>query len=264
LDNSQKIQNNFNRFAGSYDKYAIVQKEIAKRLYKKLSIINPLSNLVLELGAGTGLLSDIINENNLKNKLITTDFALNSLSINNDKNSICLDSHYLPFKPKIANIVISNLMMQWCNLEAVALEAQRVLTNDGLFIFSTFGPQTLTELKQSWSEVDNKTHANNFMDMHDIGDKLLALGFSGVVVESEIITLTYEKAMDILLDLKNIGAQNINAKNITKSNLKSMFKNYEKFRTNGKLPISYEVIYAHGFKKSPNKFNTQTIDKIGF
>lgn len=258
MNNFQKIQNNFNRFAVSYDKHAIVQNEIAKRLSQKLNAINPAQFPILELGAGTGLLSNLLNCKYLDNQLITTDFAKKSLDINQNKNSICLDSQYLPFKSQTFGVVISNLMMQWCNLEAVISESNKVLKGDGLFIFSSFGPQTLIELKQSWSGIDNNTHINNFMDMHDIGDKLLAAGLTGVVVESEIITLTYEKVMDILLDLKHIGAQNINANSISKSSLQAMFKNYEKFRSNGKLPVSYEVIYAHGFKKMPNKLSPLT------
>jgi malonyl-CoA O-methyltransferase len=163
-----------------------------------------------------------------------------------------LDSHELPLKENSFEIVISNLMMQWCDIEQITKEASKVLKNDGLFLFSTFGPQTLIELGESWSKVDNNQHISTFMDMHDIGDKMLGLGFKNVVVESEIITLTYEKVMDLLIDLKNIGAQNINSKNISKSNLSQMIKNYEKFRTSGKLPATYEVIYAHGFKNIAN------------
>jgi malonyl-CoA O-methyltransferase len=252
-----KVSHNFNRFAKTYDEFAVVQKEIAKRLFNRLEIINSklqnnLEHNILELGSGTGILSKLLLNKYQAKQIIATDFANQSLTLNPLPNKICLDSHELPVKENSFEIVISNLMMQWCDIEQITKEASKVLKNDGLFLFSTFGPQTLIELGESWSKVDNNQHISTFMDMHDIGDKMLGLGFKNVVVESEIITLTYEKVMDLLIDLKNIGAQNINSKNISKSNLSQMIKNYEKFRTSGKLPATYEVIYAHGFKNIAN------------
>jgi malonyl-CoA O-methyltransferase len=46
-----------------------------------------------------------------------------------------------------------------------------------MLLFSTFGPDTLRELRQAWASADDRVHVNLFMDMHDIGDLLLASGF---------------------------------------------------------------------------------------
>lgn len=262
-----KVKHNFNRFAKTYDEFAIVQQEIAKRLHARLEIIHskqPLSQQapLLELGGGTGLLTKHLLTTYTQQQLTITDIANNALALNPATEKICLDSHYLPFKSHSFNTVLSNLMMQWCDIKIVSSEVNRVLNNNGVFLFSTFGPQTLIELKESWQSVDTKHHISDFIDMHNIGDILLGLGFKNVVVESEIITLTYEKVLDLLRDLKNIGAQNINAQNINKNNLRNMIQNYEKFRTNNKLPASYETIYAHGTKvdsAKKNDFSSQTI-----
>lgn len=251
---TNKVQHNFNRFATSYDEFAIVQEEVAKRLCNRLEIIHSKQNLdaqipVLELGAGTGLLSKKLLKKYQQHDIIASDIAQHTLLINPAQNKLTLNSHNLPFNNNF-NTIISNLMMQWCNLDEVITEAITSLKSEGLLLFSTFGPQTLIELKESWQGVDNNQHISDFVDMHNIGDKMLGLGLKNVVVESEIITLTYEKVMDILLDLKNIGAQNIHSKPISKSSFKQMIANYEQFRAAGKLPVSYEIIYAHGFKNS--------------
>jgi malonyl-CoA O-methyltransferase len=73
-----------------------------------------------------------------------------------------------------------------------------VLKNNGLILFSTFGPNTLKELKKSWAVVDNKPHVNTFADMHDIGDQLLQSGFQSPVMEMETLTLTYQSVTDLL------------------------------------------------------------------
>jgi malonyl-CoA O-methyltransferase len=240
------IQTNFNRYANSYDKHAILQQEVAKRLFTRLDIINPKSKKVLELGAGTGLLTKELLTKYNSNDILASDFAPNSLALNPAPHKEIIDAHHIHTKQKF-DIIISNLMMQWCNLEQVIEQIQQVANNDALVIFSTFGPLTLNELKTSWAKVDNFKHINNFMDMHNIADKMLSLGVSGVIAESEIITLTYEKVMDILYDLKYIGASQVDACPTTKSKLQQMMNNYENFRKNSKLPVSYEVVYLHGW-----------------
>ena len=146
-------------------------------------------------------------------------------------------------------------MMQWCDdLNQLFCEIHRVLKNDGLFLFSTFGPDTLKELKKSWSVVDDQTHVNTFTDMHDIGDQLLTNGFLSPVMEMEKITLTYQTVTDLLRDLKAIGAQSVGqrSKSLTgKDKFQLMVKMYESYRADGKLPATYEVIYGHAWNKNP-------------
>ncbi|MBT3277724.1 MAG: malonyl-[acyl-carrier protein] O-methyltransferase BioC, partial [Candidatus Thioglobus sp.] len=122
--------------------------------------------------------------------------------------------------------------------------------NDGLILFSTFGPDTLKELKKSWSVVDNETHVNTFVDMHDIGDQMLGAGFVSPVTEMEKLTLTYQTVTDLLRDLKAIGAQSVDTRSkslMGKDKFKLMIEMYESFRKDGKLPATYEVIYGHAW-----------------
>ena len=111
---------------------------------------------------------------------------------------------HLPLADNSVDMVVSSLMMQWCpDLNQLFSEIHRVLKDDGLILFSTFGPDTLKELKKSWSVVDNETHVNTFTDMHDIGDQLLKTGFQSPVMEMESITLTYQTVTDLLRDSKS-------------------------------------------------------------
>jgi malonyl-CoA O-methyltransferase len=105
----------------------------------------------------------------------TAQLFLSSLSVSGPKVENSADANHLPLSNNCVDIIISNLMMQWCgNLNQLFSECHRVLKNDGLILFSTFGPDTLKELKKSWAVVDNQTHVNSFIDMHDIGDQLLS------------------------------------------------------------------------------------------
>ncbi|WXT99540.1 MAG: Malonyl-[acyl-carrier protein] O-methyltransferase [Catillopecten margaritatus gill symbiont] len=248
-----QVRSAFNKASVDYNAHAFLQKEIARRLDTKLEVISSNAKVILDLGAGTGLLSQNLLNRFENSQLICLDFAQESLKNNPATHKLCADANHLPLADNSVDIVISNLMMQWCpNLKHLFAECHRVLKNDGLILFSTFGPDTLKELKKSWSVVDDTPHVNTFIDMHDIGDQLLQNGFQSPVMEMETLTLTYETAIDLLKDLKAIGAQTVDtrSKSLTgKDKFQSMIKMYESYRTNGKLPATYEVVYGHAWKR---------------
>ncbi len=83
-----------------------------------------------------------------------------------------------------------------------------MLAPEGLILFSTFGPDTLKELRHAFSAIDRHPHVSRFVDMHDLGDMLMHAGFSDPVMEMEMITLTYASVEAVARDLKAIGATN--------------------------------------------------------
>ncbi|SMN12641.1 Biotin synthesis protein BioC [Bathymodiolus heckerae thiotrophic gill symbiont] len=236
-----------------YNEHAFLQKEIAMRLDTKLEVISGNTDTILDLGAGTGLLSQFLLTRFPNSKIICLDFAQKTLKNNPIDYKLCADANHLPLANNSVDVVISNLMMQWCgDLSQLFAECHRVLKNDGLILFSTFGPDTLKELKKSWAVVDNEAHVNTFIDMHDIGDRLLKNGFQSPVMEMETLTLTYQTVTDLLKDLKAIGAQTVGSRSKAltgKDKFQSMIKMYESYRQNDKLPATYEVIYGHAWKR---------------
>jgi malonyl-CoA O-methyltransferase len=247
------VRSAFNKASGQYDEHAFLQKEIATRLDAKLDVISGESSVILDLGAGTGLLSKQLSKRFPDSQLICLDFAQASLNYNPSSNKICADAYQLPLADNSVDMVISSLMMQWCpDLKQLFSEIHRVLKNNGLILFSTFGPDTLKELKKSWLVVDSDTHVNTFTDMHDIGDQMLGAGFQSPVMEMETLTLTYQTVTDLLRDLKAIGAQTVSTRSkslMGKNKFQLMIKMYESYRKDGKLPATYEVIYGHAWKR---------------
>jgi malonyl-CoA O-methyltransferase len=118
-------------------------------------------------------------------------------------------------------------------------------------MFSTLGPDTLIELRRSWSAVDGFNHVNAFVDMHDIGDALLRARLTDPVMDAERITLTYQDVFGLMRDLKTLGAHNVShgrARGLTgKGRLGAMKAAYEGFRRDGVLPATYEVVYGHAW-----------------
>ncbi len=246
------IRNNFNSASSNYDDNAFLQNEIANRLAEKLKVISIKPQTIIDLGSGTGFLSNKTAEIFPNANLVCVDFAQKSLLENSQNLKVCANAYELPFASNSVDFIVSNLMMQWCpDLKTLFNECFRALKPQGLILFTTFGPDTLKELKRSWSAVDSSAHVNNFIDMHDIGDQMLQSGFQSPIMEMENITLTYEKVLDLMHDLKSIGAQNVSdrSKALTgKTKFKKMIEMYESYRSDGKLPATYEVIYGHAWK----------------
>jgi malonyl-CoA O-methyltransferase len=247
-----KIRNTFNTASSNYNDNAFLQNEIANRLAEKLKVISIKPQTIIDLGSGTGFLSEKTAKIFPNSILVCVDFAQQSLLENSQNLKVCANAYKLPFASNSVDFIVSNLMMQWCpDSTTLFNECFRVLKPQGLFLFTTFGPDTLKELKRSWSVVDSSAHVNNFIDMHDIGDQMLQSGFQSPIMEMENITLTYEKVVDLMHDLKAIGAQNVanRSKALTgKTKFKKMIEMYENYREDGKLPATYEVIYGHAWK----------------
>jgi len=227
--------------------------------------------MILDAGTGTGSAIPSLFARYKKAQVVTLDLSENMLYKANQHGNflrapqpVCGDIERLPFADNSFDLVFSSLSMQWCNdLNAALLEAKRVLKPGGLYVFTTFGPDTLKELRSSWSQVDASSHVNQFIDMHDIGDALLQDGFSQPVMEAEFLTLTYDSVEGLMHDLKAIGA-NVTA-SVSKEEpsrglggktiLQRVRQNYEQYRQHGLLPATYEVIYGHAWKASSKTSN---------
>jgi malonyl-CoA O-methyltransferase len=127
-----------------------------------------------------------------------------------------------------------------------------VLEPAGLLMFSTFGPDTLKELRHAYEGTDGRTHVSRFIDMHDIGDMLVAAGYADPVMDMEQLTVTYEDVRALMRDLKAMGAHNATrgrpAGLSAKSLLQTVERNYEAFRCAGRLPATFEIVYGHAWK----------------
>jgi malonyl-CoA O-methyltransferase len=155
----------------------------------------------------------------------------------------------LPLATASVDLVFSNLMLQWCDDVPGALaEVRRVLSPGGLFACSTFGPDTLHELRASWATVDADSHVNRFLDLHDVGDALVRAGFVEPVLDVERVVLTYPDSFALMRDLKAIGAHNATRgrpRGLTgRARMDRMSAAYERFRRDGRVPATFEVLYA--------------------
>ena len=261
--NKALVRSSFEKAAPGYDEAAVLQREIGQRLLERLEYIKFQPQRILDVGAGTGDCSYQLSDYYKKSEVLILDFATSMLQQARQKRSwrqrfssrfkfVTGDANQLPLADNSVDMLFSNLALQWCSdLEKVFAEFRRVLKPDGMLLFSTFGPDTLKELKLCWQQVDDYMHINEFVDLHDIGDAMLKCGFSNPVMDMEMITVTYPDVKSIMRDLKKIGAHNVNEKRIKglmgKNAFQKLITSYESYRSNKVLPVTHEVIYGHAW-----------------
>jgi malonyl-CoA O-methyltransferase len=238
---------------------AVLQREIGQRMIERLQLVKMTPESILDIGAGTGFTTAELLKRYRKAHIVALDFALPMLQRARKRGSllrrprcVCADLDRLPFADHSFDLLYSNVTLQWSNdLEHSFSEFLRVLRPGGLLMFSTFGPDTLKELRTAWSVVDNSSHVSQFQDMHDVGDALVRSRFAGPVMDVDRMTLTYREVEGLMRDLKILGAHNVTAgrpRGLTgKGRMAAMRAAYEQFRVDGLLPASYEVVYGHAW-----------------
>jgi malonyl-CoA O-methyltransferase len=249
----------FERAAADYDRSAVLQRELADRLLERLDYVRLQPRRILDLGCGTGYAVDGLQRRYRGAQVIALDFALPMLLQARRRGGwlrrphcLCADAERLPLADGAADLIVSNATLQWCNdPQAAFSECLRVLSPGGLLMFTTFGPDTLKELRAAWSTVDGYTHVSPFPDMHDLGDALVRARFADPVMDTERLTVTYSQLADLMGDLKGIGAHNATdgrPRGLTgPRRLAAVTAAYEAHRRDGRLPASYEVVYGHAW-----------------
>jgi len=262
MPDKMQARRSFESAAAAYDQAAALQQEVGQRLTQRLDLVKMQPDRILDLGSGTGHCIPDLFARYKKAQVVALDIALPMLEHARKRGRwlrrprcICADAERLPFADSRFDLVFSNLMLQWCvELEAVFAELQRVLRPGGLLLFTSFGPDTLSELRGSWQQVDGYSHVNAFPDMHDVGDALVRARFADPVMDVERITVTYPDVWKLMRELKQIGAHNVTAgrpRGLTgKARMQRLVGAYEQYRSQGVLPASYEIVNGHAWSTS--------------
>lgn len=254
------VRRSFERAAPAYDQHAVLHQEVESRLHERLDYHRNKPSLILDTGCGTGSACRVLAGRFAQANIIALDWAVPMLeetgagdaNVASRIHRVAADMHTLPLASRCIDLVFSNLALQWSyDIPAVFLEFRRVMRAGAMLVFTCYGPDTLQELKQAWRAVDELQHVNDFPDMHDIGDELLAAGFQEPVMDVECLTLEYPDVRSLMRELKATGEVNVarhRVRGLTgKKRLRGMLQAYEKFRHNDRYPATFEVIYGTAF-----------------
>ena len=261
------------RVAGS----GFLRREIAQRMHERLNLVKIAPRRVLDAGCGEGADLGLLQKDFPAAQVIGLDAAgamtaaarqpasalkalggmLNRLlPAKAGVDLVCGDFGNLPLGPNSVDLVWSNLALHWHpQPDRVFTEWRRVLRVDGLLMFSNFGPDTFRELRAAFAELDAAPHALPFVDMHDFGDQLVEAGFSTPVMDMEVITVTYDTAAALLADVRSLGGNPLATRRrslVGRAAWARLLAALERQRRpDGKLALTFEVIYGHAFRPAP-------------
>ncbi len=240
---------NFERAARSYAGASRLEAEVGARMLERLDYMKIAPRRILDAGSGPWRDAPGLFARYRSAELIALDFSPAMLRagrrtfdlFRKTPRLLCADLARLPIAGGSVDLAWSNMALHWVGEPLAAIrEFERVLAPGGLLMFSTLGPDTLKELRAAAGAA--RVHA--FLDMHDLGDMLVAAGFSAPVMDMEVLTLEYGNAAQLLQDLRASGQANARLDRARGLSAKS-------FRTRvlaGQPSASFEVVYGHAWK----------------
>ena len=264
LFDRRQLRRAFGRAAPRYAAVAALLREVEARLLEQLDYLDDRVPLrVLDLGSGPGRAAGAMKKRWPKADVMALDAALPMLRevprhtrFWRPVRRVCADVAQLPLADQCTDVIFSSLCLQWLDdLPAVLREFRRVLRPDGLLLFSTFGPDTLAELRDAYLAAGEVPPLSPFAAIQQVGDALLAAGFKDPVLDRDRYTLTYPDARALMHELRAIGAGDARSDRRRglggRARLQRVTAAYEPLRRDGVLPSTWEVITAQAWGPAP-------------
>ncbi len=253
------MRDRFARAAASYDEAAVLARETGRRMAERLDYVKISPRRMADIGCATGDGIRGLQRRYPGALPLAVDFARPMLSAvkahvpflsrisGRGPRLLNADVRALPLAEDSLGLVWSNLMLHWLDDPLAALrELHRVLEVGGLLMFATLGPDTLKELRTAGA-----TTLRNFPDMHDVGDMLVAAGFSDAVMDMEMIEFEYAAPRGLLRDQRLLGVRDDLLGAMDFRTARRIFRSWEGQRRGGRLPATFEIVYGHAWKAQP-------------
>lgn len=253
LDKAE-VAASFSRAAAAYDSVAALQRDVGLSLLERCPAQETVSGRLLDLGSGTGYFCQALRDRFPTAEYLGLDLAQGMVEhARAAADASCLwlvgDAEQIPLASGSVDFVFSSLALQWSDRPDLLLaEMTRVLKPGGRCLFTSLGPGTLRELRDAWGSVDGHQHVNTFLEPDRLLDAASALPGLSLAIDSKPFVMLYDTVADLLRELKTLGAHNMNegrpAGLTSRRKLLAMFEAYEQFRTQGRLPANYDVLFG--------------------
>jgi len=259
----RQVRRAFSRASASYAGAAALQREIEAQLLESLEYLDDrIPGVVLDVGSGPAHAALAMHRRWPKSRVVAVDLSLamlqaapvkagwrDRLGLQKPVDRVCADLRLLPFADNSVDVLFSNLCLQWVeDLPAAFAGFRRVLKPGGLLLVSTFGPQSLIELRESFGVADARPHVSPFASIAEFGDALMRAGFKNPVLDRDVAVHWHPDMTALMREQRAIGATNALAERRRALTGRARFAaaaaHYEQFRTAQGLPASWEWITA--------------------
>ena len=263
----RQVRRAFSRASASYEAAAALQHEVEARLLESLDYLEDrVPEVVLDLGCGPAHAATAMRRRWPRARIVAMDLALPMLQqarprsgwnpLQKPLDRINADARALPLADNCVDVLFCNLCLQWVEDLPVAFAGfRRVLRPEGLLLCSTFGPATLQELREAFAVADNVPHVSPFASIAQFGDALVHAGFRNPVLDRDEFVHGYDDLPALMRELRAIGATNALATRrhtlTGKARFAAAASAYEGERRDGRLPATWEVIYAQAWAPQP-------------
>ena len=272
LFDTRQVRRAFSRSAAHYSGAAKLQAEVESRLLEALDYYQEgraddakEPSVVVDLGTGPGNAARAMQARWPKTRVLAVDLALPMLRLHPASGGmldalrrgfarvpdrICADARALPLAEHSVDLLFSNLCLQWVDdLPAVLAGFRRVLKPGGMLVFSTFGPDTLHELRGAFADADEAPHVSPFASIAQVGDAVMGAGFRNPVLDRDDLVTHYPDMAALMRELRAIGATNaLHARRHTltgRRRFAAAEAAYAQWRDDaGRLPATWEILSA--------------------
>jgi malonyl-CoA O-methyltransferase len=258
------VQRRFDRAAATFDTADVAHRVAREGLMARLQPMRVDPRIAVDLGCATGTACRPLARHFRRAHIVAIDLSRQMLERAAQKKpwlskttAMQADAAALPLADHSVDLVFANLLLPWFDAPSVVFnEVSRVLRQDGLFLFSTLGPDSMLELRHAWRQVDAGEHVNRFADMHDIGDAAVRAGLRDPVLDVDRLTVTYPGAAELFHDLSAVGARNSLAARtrslVGRNRFRAMTDMLEATRRDGVIPVELELVYGHCWGPGPS------------
>ncbi|ASR43194.1 malonyl-ACP O-methyltransferase BioC [Luteimonas sp. TWI662] len=264
------VRRAFSRASSSYAGAAALQRQVEAHLLESLDYLDDrVPGCVLDVGSGPAHAALAMRARWPKARIVAVDLALpmlqqapvragwrDRLGLQRPVDRVCADLRALPIAEDSVDVLFCNLSLQWVeDLAAAFAGFRRVLRPDGLLLCSTFGPQTLIELREAFGHADEVPHVSPFASIAEFGDALMQAGFRNPVLDREVAVHHHPDMAALMRELRAVGATNALAgrrRALTgRARFAAAAAHYEQFREADGLPASWEWITAMAWAPQP-------------
>lgn len=261
-DAISRVRRQFKRANATFQQHAAVFETVGDRLQDRLELLAISPEHVLDLGCRTGYQLRALKQRYPDAVIVGVDPAPGRSPTvpgswptwlrrkERSAAKIACDPHELPFPDASFDLVVSNLLLPWCHSpHRVFEEAARILRSGGAFMFTTAGPDTLQEYRKIWALLDTHLHEFGLIDMHDLGDTMMASGFAAPVLDRDNLIVDYPDIDSLQEELQNLGAGNL-ARGRRKGLIASGVGRRLRMQSDAanRFPVTLELVQGHGWK----------------
>lgn len=261
--NLRHVRSRFDRASAQFDGADFVHRAAADGLIQRMQAITVLPRVIADLGSALGAGSRQLARQFPKARVLSIDQSLQMLK--KAKRSrrwfskvreLQADATQLPLATGSVDLVFANMLLPWINDPSDFLgEVARVLRVDGVFVFSTLGPDSLVEIRMAWDSIDDSLHVHRFADMHNLGDAVMQAGLSDPVLDIDYLSVTYRDPETLFAEIAAAGARNsLRDRRPTltgKGRIDAFRERLRRLSDEPVIELNLELVFGHAFGKGP-------------